>query len=197
MENFTILRTKLTVCMDRRQEILTLIKTLGISINHLAGQLGLKTHTLNYLLHDSSALDDDLYAQIKEALDNYQYELRLFDNDEEDTLDLFDEDEQHQFMGERIRLFARRKFGTLKKLADAMEISPQQLQQYISGKREPGSRILMKFLKLGCDLNWLLGGRESNESYRIQKLEARIKELTKGLEETSEKINKLLGNQNR
>lgn len=184
--------------MDRRQEILTLIKTLGISINQLAGQLGLRTNTLNYLLHDSSALDDELYAQIKDILDNYQYELRLFNNEEEEeTPDLFDEDEQHQFIGERIRLFARRKFGTLKKLAEAMDISPQQLQQYISGKREPGSRILMKFLKLGCDLNWLLGGRESNESYRIQKLEARIKELTKELEEISEKINNLLGDQRR
>ncbi|MGK9477326.1 helix-turn-helix domain-containing protein [Melioribacter sp. OK-6-Me] len=183
--------------MDRREEILNLMKTLGISINNLASQLGLRTNTLNYILHDSSALDDELYTQIKDVLNNYQYELRFFDETEDDTLDLFDEDEQHQFIGERIRLFARRKFGTLKKLAAAMEISPQQLQQYISGKREPGSRILMKFLKLGCDLNWLLGGRESNESYRIQKLETRIKEFTKALEGISEKINDLLRNQNR
>lgn len=183
--------------MDRREEILNLMKTLGISINNLASQLGLRTNTLNYILHDSSALDDELYTQIKDVLNNYQYELRFFDETEDDTLDLFDEEEQHQFIGERIRLFARRKFGTLKKLAAAMEISPQQLQQYISGKREPGSRILMKFLKLGCDLNWLLGGRESNESYRIQKLETRIKEFTKALEGISEKINDLLRNQNR
>jgi transcriptional regulator with XRE-family HTH domain len=72
-----------------------------------------------------------------------------------------------------------------------MKISPQQLQQYISGKREPGSKILAKLLRLGCDINWLLGGRESWESYKIYRLEGEVRKYQNGFQQIENVINKI------
>jgi len=163
--------------MTKQEEIKYLIHTLGIKHNMIAEKLGIKVQTLTYLLNDSPQFDDELYHQIKKIIDDYQFELNLFEGDYVDNLDLFTDGKLQLGVGERMRLFAKRKYGTLKKLAEAMKISPQQLQQYISGKREPGTRILVKLLKLGCDVNWLLGGKESIESYKIYKLEAELRKL--------------------
>lgn len=176
--------------MTKQEEIKYLIHTLGIKPNYIAEKIGIKTQTLNYLLNEYTPFDEDLYKKIKEIINDYQFELNLFENSYEEELDLFEEENQIG-IGERIRLFAKKKFGTLKKLADAMKISPQQLQQYISGKREPGSKILIKLLRLGCDINWLLGGKESIESYKILKLESRIKKLQNATEQIAQIISKL------
>ena len=163
--------------MTKQEEIRYLVHTLGIKHSMIAEKLGIKVQTLNYLLNESPQFDDDLYHQIKKIIDDYQYELNLFEGEYIDNLDLFTEEKLQLGIGERMRLFAKRKYGTLKKLAEAMKISPQQLQQYISCKREPGTRILVKLLKLGCDVNWLLGGKESIESYKIYKLESELRKL--------------------
>ncbi|MCX7781983.1 MAG: helix-turn-helix transcriptional regulator, partial [Negativicutes bacterium] len=86
-----------------------------------------------------------------------------------------------------------RKYGTLKKLAEAMNVSPQQLQQYISGKREPGSKILTRLLRLGCDINWLLGGKEALESYKIYKLESELRKLQQSISQINSVIQKVEG----
>ena len=163
--------------MTKQEEIKYLVHTLGIKHNMIAEKLGIKVQTLTYLLNESPQFDDELYHQIKKIIDDYQFELNLFEGDYVDNLDLFTDDKLQLGIGERMRLFAKRKYGTLKKLAEAMKISPQQLQQYISAKREPGTRILVKLLKLGCDVNWLLGGKESIESYKIYKLETELRKL--------------------
>ena len=168
--------------MSKQEEIKSLIKTYGIKQNWLADRLGIKSQTLAFLLNDSEKFDDDLYESIIRLVSTYQYELKLFDEDgAAGEPQLFDEQTLKKGMGQRIRIFAKRKYTTLKNLADAMEISPQQLQQYISGNREPGSRILIRFLRLGCDVNWLLGGAESLESYRIYQLENEIRKLQSAL----------------
>lgn len=173
--------------MNKQEEILFLIKTHGVKLQWLADQMEIPLKTLNFLLNDSEKFDDDLYSSIKETVESYQYELDLFENIEtDDNLDLFNEDELKKGIGERIRIFAKRRFSTLKALADAMEISPQQLQQYISGHREPGSKILIKLLKLGCNINWLLGGSESIESYKIYKLESDLKKAQYTLNKISQ-----------
>ena len=169
--------------MKKQEEIKFLLHTHGIKYSWLADKLGIKKQTLSYILNESPNVDDDLYNQIIKILEEYQFELDLFENPPPDTLDLFSDEKLRVGIGERIRIFAKRKYGTLKSLADAMEISPQQLQQYISGRREPGSRILVKLLRLGCDVNWLLGGSESLETYRIYKLELEIKKLKNGFEQ--------------
>lgn len=163
--------------MTKQEEIKYLIHTLGIKHSVIAEKLGMKVHTLSFLLNESPQFDDDIYIKIKEIIDEYQFELNLFDTEYAENLDLFTDEKIQAGIGERMRWFAKQKFGTLKKLADAMDISPQQLQQYISGKREPGSKVLAKLLRLGCDVNWLLGGRESLESYKIYKLEQELRKL--------------------
>lgn len=168
--------------MDKLEEIKFLIQTHGIKQSWLAEKIGINNQTLTFLLNDSEKFDDELYDTIKKLISTYQYELGLdMEDPNKDNLELFDEHQLKKGIGERIRTFAKRKYGTLKALAEAMEISPQQLQQYISGNREPGSRILIKFLRLGCDINWLLGGSESLESYRIYKLETQIRKLQTSL----------------
>jgi transcriptional regulator with XRE-family HTH domain len=163
--------------MSKQEEIKYLIHTLGMKLSMISERLGMKVQTLSYLINDSPQFDDELYKQIKKIIDDYQFELNLFDGEVTEGPDLFSEDSLQVGIGERIRMFAKRKYGTLKKLAEAMQISPQQLQQYISGKREPGTRILAKLLRLGCDVNWLLGGKESLESYKIYKLESELRRL--------------------
>ncbi len=181
--------------MTNQEEIQFLISSHGIKLNWLADQLDLKIQTLSYLIYESPKLDDDLYVKIKESIEAYQYELSFYDNKQIESYDLFTDERIHIGMGDRIRIFAKRKYGTLKSLAEAMEISPQQLQQYISGNREPGSKILARLLRLGCDINWLLGGTEKAESYRVYKLENDLKKLQESftkiisiIEETNNKI---------
>jgi transcriptional regulator with XRE-family HTH domain len=163
--------------VTKQEEVKYLIHTLGIKLSMIAEKLDMKIQTLSYLLNESPQFDDDLYHHIKKIIDEYQFELNLFEDSHPDNLDLFTDEKLQMGVGERMRFFAKKKYGTLKKLADAMMISPQQLQQYISGKREPGTRILAKLLRLGCDVNWLLGGKESVESYKIYKLETELRKL--------------------
>ncbi len=179
--------------MSKQEEIKYLLHTLGIKPGLIAEKLGMKVQTLNYLINDSPQFDEDIYSKIKEIIEGYQFELNLFEEEYERNLDLFTDDKLNFGIGERIRVFAKRKYGTLKKLAEAMKISPQQLQQYISGKREPGSRILAKLLRLGCDVNWLLGGRESIESYKIYKLENQLRKLQSSFEQITSIIQKTDG----
>jgi len=177
--------------MNKQEEIKYLIHTLGIKHHDIAEKLGMKVHTLLFLLNESPQFDDDLYRQIKAIIDEYQFELNLFDNEYTENLDLFTDEKIQSGIGERMRWFAKQKFGTLKKLADAMEISPQQLQQYISGKREPGSKVLAKLLRLGCDVNWLLGGRESLEAYKIYKLENELRKLQGSFQQITSLVQKV------
>lgn len=182
--------TKEVIEMTKQEEIKYLIHTLGIKLSMIAEKLEMKVHTLSYLINESPQFDDDLYKQIKKIIDDYQFELNLFDGEHSEDFDLFTDDKLQVGIGERMRFFAKKNYGTLKKLAEAMGISPQQLQQYISGKREPGTRILIRFLRLGCDVNWLLGGRESLESYKIYKLEGELRKLQNNLSQISMIVHK-------
>ncbi len=185
----TVLKVKIK--MTKQEELRYLLHTFGIKLNFVAEKLGMKVQTLTYLLDESPQFDDELYHQIKKIIEDYQFELNLFEVGDIDNLDLFTDEKLQAGIGERMRLFAKRKYGTLKKLAEAMKISPQQLQQYISGKREPGTRILAKLLRLGCDVNWLLGGKESFESYKIYKLESELRRLQNSFTQISELTKKV------
>ena len=178
--------------MDYCGEINSLIESLGIKENWIADQLEMKTSVLSFLLHERKKIDVDLYEKMKSIIDSYQFSFDLTANVENDNYDLFLDEKINRGIGNRIRVFGKKKFGTLKKLAEAMQISPQQLQQYLSGKREPGSKILIKLLRLGCDINWLLGASETYESYKIYKLEKEIKEAHESLEQISKIINNAL-----
>ena len=176
--------------MTSQEEVKYLLRLYGIRQNWLAHQIGVKPQTLSYMLNESKKIDNDLLKLIKEVINSYQYEQELFNHRFDDNYDLFDDEKLRIGIGGRIRIFAKHKYGTLKKLANAMNISPQQLQQYISGKREPGSRILIKLLKLGCDINWLLSGTESLESFKIDKLEREFRKLQDTLSHISNLVKK-------
>jgi len=163
--------------MTRNEEIKYLMYVNNISIEWLSEQLGMKTKTLAYFLAQPELVDDELYSKLKEIISTRQYEPEFFQNDHFEFYDLFDDVNLKIGVGDRIRIFAKRRYGSISKLARALEIKPQQLQQYISGKREPGAKTLIRFLKIGCDINWLLGGAEKLESYRIFKLENEVKKL--------------------
>ncbi len=163
--------------MTRLEEIKYLMYVNNISLEWLAEQLGMKTKTLAYFLNQTELIDDELYSKLKEVISTRQYEPELFQTEHFEFYDLFDDVNLKIGVGDRIRIFAKRRYGSIAKLAKALEISPQQLQQYISGRREPGAKTLLRFLRIGCDINWLLGGAERLESYRIFKLENEVKKL--------------------
>jgi len=79
----------------------------------------------------------------------------------------------------RLREFGMMKFGNMKKLADALEMSQASLHSgYLSGRSIPGAEILVKLNSIGCDILWLLTGKENNESNlkaKIIKLETEIR----------------------
>ncbi|MBM3300829.1 MAG: LexA family transcriptional regulator [Deltaproteobacteria bacterium] len=62
-------------------------------------------------------------------------------------------------IGERLREFGLEKFSSIKEFAKAMKMSPPSLQQYLSDRREPGTPVLQKLIKLGCDVEWLMTGK--------------------------------------
>ncbi len=177
--------------MNKQEEIRFLLQTYGIKLSWLSDKLNMKIQTLSYLLNEAPRLEEDIYKEIKKIINDYQLELDLFHDKNKEEVDLFSEENLHLGIGERIRIFAKRKYKTLKALAGAMKISPQQLQQYVSGRREPGTKILIKLLKLGCDINWLLGGAESLESYRVYKLERELIRYETIVKQIKSEINKL------
>ncbi len=174
--------------MTKREEIKHRLNSLGISLQWLSDRLELKQQQLNYLLDSETTFDDELYTAINNAIESYQFELSFNFEDATNGLTLFDEEKFKNGIGERIRIFAKRKYKNLKGLADALEISPQQLQQYITNNREPGAKILIKFMRAGCDINWLLGSSESIESYKIYKLESELRSLKSKLAEIKQII---------
>lgn len=86
--------------------------------------------------------------------------------------------EDFLIISEKLRTFAKVKFGTLENFAKAIHMSPQQLQQYLRGKRIPGAAILNNMRLAGCNINLLLGATEKEfEHYLlIEKLSEEIKE---------------------
>lgn len=167
--------------MNRVEEVKTQIRSNNIQTDWLAGELGLNSRQLSYFLNEAEELDEELYNKILEVIQDAPFELSLFNENMEEGPSLFEADQLSITIGERIRTFAKRKYNTLTRLANAMEITPQQLHQYTSGNREPGSKILIKLLNLGCDLNWLLGGIEKPESYKLAIMENEIKQLRERL----------------
>lgn len=64
-------------------------------------------------------------------------------------------------IGDRLKEFARAKYGSLAGLARAMEVQSQSLTPYLNNKTTPGSVFQGKLRDLGCDIEWLMTGKES------------------------------------
>ncbi|MBN1638498.1 MAG: helix-turn-helix transcriptional regulator [Ignavibacteriales bacterium] len=170
--------------MEKREEIKKLLELHKIKQSWLAQKLGIKSQTLYYLLNKRAKIDNLLYNQILEIIESYQYELELTEQSILDEDTFFDKKVLNE-ISNRLRIFAKRRYGTLKNLANALNISPQQLHQYVSGRREPRVRVLMKLFTLGCDINWLLGGAESIDAYVTYKLENEIRKYQNSISQIS------------
>ena len=65
-------------------------------------------------------------------------------------------------VAQNLRLFGYKKFGTMKKFAEALDMNPSTLYSgYLNGRSIPGPVLLVKLIDLGCNINWLLTGRET------------------------------------
>lgn len=64
--------------------------------------------------------------------------------------------------GDRLKLFAIRNFGTVTALCEALNMTPQGLYAYISNRSKPGSALQEKLRAVGCDIEWLMTGKEKS-----------------------------------
>ncbi|NUN70831.1 MAG: helix-turn-helix transcriptional regulator [Bacteroidetes bacterium] len=71
-------------------------------------------------------------------------------------------------VAQNLRLFGYKRYGTMKKFAEALDMNPSTLYSgYLNGRSLPGPVLLVKLIDLGCNINWLLTSRETpfaNES---------------------------------
>lgn len=80
-------------------------------------------------------------------------------------------------IGQKLRIFGEEKFGSVSKLAEAIDMKPSSFYKYLNDETTPGGDILSKLLRLGCDLNWLLSQDDTSPPanhifiYKIKQLE--------------------------
>ena len=86
-------------------------------------------------------------------------------------------------VAQNLRMFGYKKFGTMKKFAEALDMNPSTLYSgYLNGRSLPGPLLLVKLIDLGCNINWLLTSRgtpvqgEAEKDYII-KLEEELNSL--------------------
>jgi len=78
-------------------------------------------------------------------------------------------------MNKRLKLVIENKFkGKNTLFSEAIGISPQHLQAYLTGRSNPGSEKIEKIGKLGVNIHWLVTGEGEME---FQKPENEIIEL--------------------
>ncbi len=78
-------------------------------------------------------------------------------------------------LGQKIRQFGEKNFNTVKDFADAMDMQAPSLQKYLNDEREPGSPVLRRLRKLGCDLNWLFDNNNERAHNPLNKSDLLIK----------------------
>lgn len=99
--------------------------------------------------------------------------------------------DKNREIGLRIKEFVEKNFSSTAELARIFGKSRSYFRPYFKGTSLPGAEILSKLAELGCDINWLLTGKEpaasqvkepsfpynSDVDERFKKLEERIKKL--------------------
>ncbi|MBP6672196.1 MAG: helix-turn-helix transcriptional regulator [Bacteroidetes bacterium] len=65
-------------------------------------------------------------------------------------------------VAQNLRLFGYKRYGTMKKFAEALDMNPSTLYSgYLNGRSLPGPVLIVKLIDLGCNINWLLTSRET------------------------------------
>ncbi len=73
-------------------------------------------------------------------------------------------------VAQNLRLFGYKRYGTMKKFAEALDMNPSTLYSgYLNGRSLPGPVLLVKLIDLGCNINWLLTSRETPFAADTQK----------------------------
>lgn len=62
----------------------------------------------------------------------------------------------------RLRSWGLSRYQSLKSFAVALQMSQPSLSSYVNAKRRPGVDIQSKLRALGCDIEWLMTGREQS-----------------------------------
>lgn len=69
-------------------------------------------------------------------------------------------------IGNRLKEFCDKKFDGVKEFSEAIGMKTRnQIYDYFNGKYLLGSEYLAKIVELGCDINWLLTGRQFEDLY--------------------------------
>jgi|SRR3989339_943042 len=67
----------------------------------------------------------------------------------------------------RFKEFGQARFGTawgwMTRYAEALEMDPGALRNYLVGDRVPGNKMQAKLRELGCDLKWLMTGEKEEK----------------------------------
>lgn len=62
--------------------------------------------------------------------------------------------------GKRLKEFADQKFGSITALSKAIGISQPNIARYVKGDVQPTKVLFEKLIEVGCDIEWLLTGRQ-------------------------------------
>lgn len=68
-------------------------------------------------------------------------------------------------IGERIKKFAKERYGSVSALTRAMGISAPALADYTSNISKPGARMQEKLREAGADIEWIMTGREGTGAF--------------------------------
>ena len=63
----------------------------------------------------------------------------------------------------RLRDFGNSKFPSMAAFGRALDMRPQELYRYLNGTSKPGNILQVKLRSLGCDIEWLMTGKEAGE----------------------------------
>ncbi len=90
-------------------------------------------------------------------------------------------------IGERLEYFAKVKFGSKTAMAKALGILPQSLTAYYQNKTKPGLALQTKLRAIGCDVEWLITGKEPYQ----RSVESNVTDFVKLLEDKDTLIYRL------
>jgi len=71
-------------------------------------------------------------------------------------------------IGQRLRQWSATQFPSLAAFARALGWIPQNLTPYLNGTILPGNALQAKLRELGCDIEWLMTGKDKEECDRAK-----------------------------
>lgn len=104
-------------------------------------------------------------------------------------------DKLYRKIGQRLRKFAIINFGSVSELERQMGKSINSLNSYVQGYKKPGAKLKIELEQFGCDINWLMTGKENeninNEEKKIIGL--RLKEFANEKFGSVSELSRILG----